>query len=470
MTGTLTGSWTNWVLCNHGRKYGTVQNIPFEQANELIMAHGYNGQTGKGQQRAIVESHAKKIKQEMRAGNFTPTPISAALEKRHLELLTLNDDGTFSLTVNSKDPLLQTDGGHRFEALKLLSVELAETLAKEKDEGEIAVLSRWLKEIKALPITVTVYFDGNAAKDFVNLQAGRAVDASHLKSLSIQAGVSVNPAIKMAHQIARELHGLPGSLFLKSIKFDSRGTLPLPISTLTASGSSDLGTSLVGVAKVGLAANKSAASLAKIVVEAHKALSALDASQEGDDGILSVDKVLTPVENDGSKGSSTMLVGVGVCLAHRVLCQGRETVSADDVERLKRAAQETLNKKVGGGFSGPQKRKYLGQFAKAFFADVETPKHQGIPTSLLKVVSCSAFGVEALPKEVKSPKPAKATKKSSQVDNLPNLAAPATVTVTNEPIMVVAPALPAEVAVPWEQSETPATAASSPWSGDEIQA
>lgn len=470
MTGTLTGPFTDWVLFDVSRKYGTVQSLPYSQATELIMAVEYNGQTGKGQQRELVKAHVKKLKGELEDGNFTPTPVSASLDKRHRDKLTLNPDGTFALVVDSDDPLLQTDGGHRYEALKLVVADLAEQLARATDEQERAKLARWLKQAREVPITVTVYFDGNPAKDFVNLQAGRPVDASHLKSLSIHAGMAVSESERRSHDIARALNKAAGSPFHNTVKFDSRGALPLPISTLTAKSAGDLSVSLVGLAKLGIAAEKDVPFLAKAVVDAYAALVKLNATQ-GDDGLLAYGKFLTPISNSGSKGSSTMLVGVGLCLAYRLVALKKAAADESDLARLAEAADAVLNKKVAGSFSGPQKRALIGRFAKEFFADLTEPRHQGVPVPLLKVLPPSAFGVAPLPKEPKPAKPKKAPKRPSVT--VPPADAPVTVVEVNDPV-VVGPGDPAEDFVPsWEGSD-PAppelvAAGAGPWA-DEIQA
>ncbi len=181
----LTGEFTQWTLFDHKRQYGTVQNLPFCKAREYIKAVCFNGQTGAGQQREIVESHVRRLKKEMEAGTYTPTNVSAACSKKHRQALELNEGGTFVLPVNCDEPLLHTDGGHRFEAIRCIVKELEEKLAKagEKDKEKLA---RWLEQAKAVSVTVTVYFDGNPAQDFVHLQQGRAVDAAHILSMKVQ--------------------------------------------------------------------------------------------------------------------------------------------------------------------------------------------------------------------------------------------------------------------------------------------
>ena len=96
MIGELRGTFTQWTLFDHQRQYGTVQNLTFSEAREYIKAVRFNGQTGAGQQREIVESHVRRLKKEMEAGTYTPTNVSAACSKKHRQTLKLNEDGTFA--------------------------------------------------------------------------------------------------------------------------------------------------------------------------------------------------------------------------------------------------------------------------------------------------------------------------------------------------------------------------------------
>lgn len=347
---------------------------------------------------------------EMETGNYTPTNVSASLEKRHRDQLKFDENvKTFELAVDPKDPLPHTDGNHRFEALFRIAKKLKANI--EKAEGaEKEKLERWLKQVYELPVTVTVYFDGSPVRDFVNLQAGRTVDASHMQSLSLMAGLVKDPVAKSAHETAKLLHKDDNSPFKNSIKFDSRGCLPLPISTLTARGASDAGTSLIGLAKLGQAFKKKEEFLAGAVVAAYEALKKVeDEATPNAHRVLAPDKLLTPLANHGTKGSSTMLVGIGLCLAYRLIALKKDVADEADLIALIVAAHDTLDKEVAGNLSGQVKRGHLGDFAKVFFADLadaDAPKHKGIPVELLKTLSCSAFAVEPMPKATrgKSPK------------------------------------------------------------------
>ena len=177
-----------------------------------------------------------------------------------------------------------------------------------------------------------------------------------------------------------------------------------------------------------------------------------------------------------------MLTGVGLCLAYRLVALGKAKADATDLAKLVEAAEYSLNKSAKGNFSGPVKRALLGKFAKEFFADLsEAPRHQGVPVSLLKTLSCSTFAVTPLPKPKKEPKAKPKVKKAAKpkkasampdVDGTPAetvtvTTRPETVTVTTEPVVVAAATmgdktdLTATVSAPWDPTtaEAPTVAA-----------
>jgi hypothetical protein len=181
---------------------------------------------------------------------------------------------------------------------------------------------------------------------------------------------------------------------------------------------SDLATSLVGLARVGVAHKKGAAFLARAVSDAFQALEDASKDQPEGEGLLggvTADadgwtvvnkKVLTPIGDEGTKGSSTMLTGVGLCLAYRLVALNKERADEDDLKKVVEAAEHALNLPAAGNLSGPQKRKHIGAFARELLADLPGDRHEGVPVDLLGLLSCSAFAVSRLPKP---PKPAKPT-------------------------------------------------------------
>ena len=133
--------------------------------------------------------------------------------------------------------------------------------------------------------------------------------------------------MQTAYEVARKPNKAPDSPFSKLIRFDSpndRAVGKLPVTTLAARGSSDLATSLVGLAKVA-GENAEPERLASTMTAAVQAVKDQFAS------LLEEGMPLALPENDGTKGSATMLVGLGVCLAFRMKALGRELPEQDDL-------------------------------------------------------------------------------------------------------------------------------------------
>lgn len=397
-TQTFTGYTSIWRVCDFTRKYGVV-TVPFEVAQEFIVPVPYSALSGKGEQRGIVESHKKKLKKEMANGTFTPCAISAGLRKKQIPNLSIDDDGVFTLVVDTDDPLPLTDGGHRTEGMTELLKEFTQKAKDMTDADEKAKFTRWAQQIKECCVTIIIYFDGNTQSDFLNLQAGRTPDAAHMLSLKMQS--DDNPSMKMAFDTARILHQTDGA-FKNQIRFDSRGSLPLPISTLCSKGSSDIGTSLIGLARIAL--HKGGVKQDTLAGYCNLVYGMLEAKGKE---LLEYGKLLTPMGKEGTKGSSTMLIGISTCLAYRVLIAEKSV--EESLELLVKVAKTTLDNNVKGNLSGPAKREYLGGFARKYFSDLKVEMHDGLPKDLLTILSCSTFSAIALPKAAKASKAAAQT-------------------------------------------------------------
>jgi hypothetical protein len=191
------------------------------------------------------------------------------------------------------------------------------------------------------------------------------------------------------------------SCFHLQIKFDSQGLYRLPITTLMAKGPSDLGSSLLGLARIGIDGGAPSQTidtdrwLADRFIDIVKALEK-DAPELLETGML----LAKPPE--GTKGSATMLLGLGILLAYRTRMKGLETPEPVDVALLVKAAKNNLNAKADGKFSAQTKRMLLGEVAREYFADIkgeEVAKHEGIPVDLLRLFVTSAYACTPLPKE-----------------------------------------------------------------------
>jgi N6-adenosine-specific RNA methylase IME4 len=403
MTNKLRGRVHVWHLAGEPREY-IVLTANYGQARRLFQPDLFRVTTGQGEQRAIVPAHVRKLRKEMDSGDYTPTPVSAGLRPRHVNNLTFEGEGptrTATLLVEPGDPLPLIDGGHRLHVLEDLRKE-AEQACKDpqtREEGE-----RTLARLDAVPITTVIHLGGNTQVDFLNLQKGKAVDASHVFSLKVcSGGGEENRDVKLAYDVAKLLNDNPDSVFHRMVRFSSSSQAACPVSTLCSKGSSDLASSLLGLVRAG--EGRSAEWLAFQVVTACKCV-----EKEAPD-LLEEGMLLTPPPN-GCRGSYTMLVGLAVALAFRLKLTGEDIASERDRAQLVEAARTALAHGVGGNFSGPVKRRLLGEFAREFFGDMlHLEKHHGIPVGLIKALSASAFGVPPLPRRSR---PAESPAESSE--------------------------------------------------------
>lgn len=382
-----------WDVSEDGsgaRRFATL-TVPFGTARVVFKPEIYNAQSGKGEQRQAIDNHVRGIERDMKNGEFTPTAVSVGFRDRHRKACTFTKKH-FSITVAKGDCLPLTDGHQRFTALGRLA---------EKAEG------KHLAKILATPISVTLHIDGDPQRDFINAQKGKPVDAAHMLSLKIQqklVGEKEYPATKLAFEAAKILGQSPDSPWNKFIRLDTRTHAPISINSLCAKGSSDLSSSLVGLARVGLAAGiKDPKQLAFMVVSAFNAIKT-HAPQ-----LLEVGKLLTPPP-EGGKGSATLLLGVATCLAYYLHTKKAGLPNDGDLERLATAAAVVFDKAVAGNLSGPLKRQLMKDFAAEFFSGF-ADLYQGVPLALIQLLSASSFGCSSPPKPAKPAKPPTAPKK-----------------------------------------------------------
>lgn len=395
---TLSGEVRTWGFKNT-RDYFTV-GLTYGEARAAFKSEQFSALNGRGEQRAVWPAHAAAIKRAMEDDLFTPTPVAVGLRTAHKQKLVYTEvDGKkfVSLELEDKGPLPQLDGGHRFESLGQIWRRASEAVKAAGDGPGKAEAEAFLALVERQPIEAMVHLSGNTQDDFLRLQIRRNVDSSHLLSLKVargQAGEKNGPPLKLALQVAKVLHGNAKSCFHKMIRFDSKGLAPLPIASLCPVGSSDLGTSLVGLARLGIALGKEKPEwLAYAAIAAEAGLRA-DAPDLLEDG-----KVLTPLPN-GNRGTASMLIGLGTLLAYRLHATGSATPEDRDLAALAMSAKETLDRPAGSNLSGPMRRQLLGEFARAFFADLsgKVELHEGLPAELLRTLAPSAYCVGALPK------------------------------------------------------------------------
>lgn len=379
---TLKGDVITWSLFGHERRLALL-SVPLGTLLRVIRTTPYDAATGRGEQRELVESHSRHLFREAEVGNYTPAPLAAGLSQAHLPNLRL-DGGKFELDVDEKRPLPLTDGGHRVDMLGRALKEAYERLQGARGQDGYQRMNEELNAMVNLPVPLTLYLDGDTQRDFVNLQMGRPVDKAQLLSLRAQKFLK-DPTLKLAWLTARRLDEQDGP-FKGRIRFDthSEGVGAMPVTTLCARTSSDLGTSLVGTAtlaaKLGVKAPGDLASLVNAcarAVEKH----APGASEPG--------KALTPPDRKGTKGAATMLVGIANCALW--LLQGTK-LGRPQAEKVGVAAR-SIDVPIQKAFPASFKRQLLGAYAHELFSDWPGAKTGGVPDGLLEALSHGSFNL-----------------------------------------------------------------------------
>jgi hypothetical protein len=373
----LEGPVFTWDLNRDAPRRFVKLTLPYEQARLAIKTKLYNGYSGDGEQRPANERHVNKLRRAMEDGSFTPgTDVCAHVRPKARKAVEFyeRDGREYARLAVQDEPVANIDGHQRMAGLEQLYQSGREDVLRQ-------------------PISVTLYLDGDAQSDFVNLQLGKAVDTAHLMAMRTQkrmvAGKNAD-AVALGFEVARELHRREAGFFRKQIRFDGNGTADLKVNAICAAGSSDCSFSLAGLARLGQLTDRDAKALAEAVESVCSLLNAR-ASELTQRGML-----LTPPP-DGTKGSATLLIGVTTLYLFRGYAQGRSP-NDPDKDRLIKAARLTLADEANGRFTAPHRRQLLGRFAREYLADLPGPKHGDLPVSLLEVFVPSAYGAPALPK------------------------------------------------------------------------
>lgn len=389
----VSGPIHTWRFKTHSRLYSTV-TLPFKDAVSLMRVNAFNGLSNKGEQRVQSQTHVNALAAAVSSGEFTPTPWSCNVPPHLQDRLNMGPD-TFSLELGEDEFLSQTDGGGRRRALEKLLKDAETALAKESakpvpDKDVVASCELIIEDIRDLPVTVTIFLDGEPPKDFLNLQKGRPVDKATIFCMESATDAFDDPAYNSAVEIARILHSDKSSPFVANIRLDSLSKCPLPISTLCAKGSSDLSTSLIGLAIIGeylgLDNRKLAACVTRIFTTIEKRYPDL----------LQSPSPIAPLSNSGTKAASTMWCGLGILLA---LKAGHESLDLHSQE-LSEVCYEVLGHvRIDGNFNAGMKRAWMGELATAYFKDWAERLHQGVPLVLAQQLSPTAYKVGPLRKE-----------------------------------------------------------------------
>jgi hypothetical protein len=369
-THTLSAPLHHFCLNGHERKYVDV-TLPFSLYRKFFEVRPFEAKTGVGHQRGFDPKHAARLGAEMLSGGYTPTQFAACLKPKQRKELARVEGGTVTLTLRETDRIPVTDAQHRGGAKEALLKRDATTAA----------------EVLALPVGVRIFLDGDAKTDFLNHQKGKPVDKAHLFSLQ-----TMSPDAPAEHKFALGVADLllssPDSPFHNAIRLDSKATQGLPVSTLCAKGVTDQSTSLVGLAKLAMAAGRKTEWAAGVVCLTHARLK--DLAPE----LLEPGRVLTPPPH-ATRGSATMLIGVSVAVAFWLNEKGEDLPGDDLAERVVSACRQAgFDREVNGTLSAQGKRSLMNEFCSYLFEDWDG-RREGVPEGLIGTLSAAAYGVKA---------------------------------------------------------------------------
>lgn len=376
----ISGVVQNWAVDENKNRQYMMLRTTYGRFRSLARPELYDSLTGQGEQRTQKAAHIRKLYKEMLAGNYTPTVFAAAVKEQPVDIVKQ------TATVTIDKPLSLVDGGHRMIAI--------ENLRKDANKKPF---------IDKLPIECLVTLDRNHVRqDFINYQAGCAVDAAHMTSLKIAQGLlptDKNGLLPIALDMAKRLYNNSASHLYKLVKFDSQSQAPLGIHTLLSMSSSDLVCSLYGTALIMEHTKQTADFVEEIFCEVYEEL------KRSLSNLFKPGKFLCQPP-EGTRGAASLLIGVVNQVLFRLyLLEHSELLNGDLVD-IVNAATEALSENVAGNFSASKKRELMQGFGDYFFEKMlensETiGSHGGLPIPLLLVLSTSAFGVEKLPRPEK---------------------------------------------------------------------
>lgn len=400
----FTGKVLSFTLGGTNRKY-IVGAMRYGYIRKFTVSEPFNAKTGQGEQRAVIESHAKQLKKTMVNGTFVPTTFSLGTRQHHRDEIEIND-GIATLVVSEDNKLPMLDGNNRSFALELIRSEDALTE----------------KVIDNLYIPYILYINGNTREDFIALQAGKPVSRAHMLSVRIATGLIDEkhaPYFSIAKDTAQILHTTKDSFCHNLIQSDSNGAkLPLSLNSLCSKGASDLAFSLYGGAKIAhnytddKGISKDGVWLSECILTAFRAIQRDNKASY----LLERGNILAPIP-DGTKAGTSMIIGIGNMLAARLMLKQTEEPEDSDIQLLVDCAVDNFSVQTRGNTSADRKRELFKGFASDFFSDLiinsddkpdydDIPAktvggHEGIPVVIIRLLSPSTFNVSKIPSERK---------------------------------------------------------------------
>ena len=363
------------ILGNKGQRYMNV-TLPFRDIKDIVTIEQYNASTGRGVQRGALNAHQNKLAKAMENNSYTPAPFTAMLRSSAAKSLVVDNKGFANIEfIRGKDSLVSLDGSQRNGSLQKLLDSSEDETAKE------SVLN--------MPIPLIVLLDGSAKEHFLNANSGKAIDTLQTMVMKAKGHIGqkkgMGDVMAEAVNMASLMNKDKNSPFYNLIRMDVQSNQAIKATTLMSTGSSDIGTSLVGLAKI------TAKSKVEREVACGYVTSIFDAFSAAHPTLIEHDRPLA-APNVGSKGAATMWIGLGNLLAYAAYTA--EECTDEMVGLLVSCAYDQFKgEKIQGSFTSAYKREKSGAIAKEFFAGSEEDNHEGVPLGLVTLLSASTFGL-----------------------------------------------------------------------------
>lgn len=398
-------TWTAWPR-NPGLNRDYIQiTMPYEQFRWYFFVQPYVDTKGEGWQRHQAEPHVNALAKAMATNTYSVSCFMGGLLPSHRQRLRIEEDPQRGIRiahvdVSSKFKLACTDGGHRERALH----REMERAVKSGDREEA-------RRILDQPISMILTLDCDKhvlVADFLNYQKGKVMDRNLASSLALRHNIG-DPrkaaGLQFCKDVCRILVEDSRSHLFNQVAFDASGSGRLNWKALSMETSSNTGCSIWGGSLIAKHHALDEAWLAARYVEAYRALADRTEREPGTNlpAIFLPGKALTPhgVREGGSKGASAFVLGMGNLLAWRLAFLGQPAASEDDLDRIATLADDLFDRS-GFGWSATDKRLHLGQWARAYFADLLASPGQkphparpegfsGIPRPLLRLLKPSTF-------------------------------------------------------------------------------
>ena len=272
--------------------------------------------------------------------------------------------------------------------------------------------------IDNLPVTCIISLNPETRQtDFINLNAGKAVDASHMLNLQTDAGITFNPVVsRLAREIAQLLRDDFRSHVNNLVDVYGTGKATFTLKNVANPHKSEQVLSLYGTAMICEAYGKDAQWGADRIIEAWVTLSEMNAELVGLGGVL------CPPPLSGKKSAAYMIIGMGNALAYRQLLLKQDKPTDADLEIFSKSA-DTVFGDVTELLNSEHKREVIGDFISALCEDMQEEEqdfgwHDGIPIPFGILFSMASIGRSALPKAAKAKRGRKAKAVPVEVEDV----------------------------------------------------